>query len=79
MKKPLVITALTLAALLFSGSLPCKKQLLAVSGCCKARNSLTSDWRKIAGSFEDCKGLNEETDRDDVFDEEGLVWWDVTC
>lgn len=79
MKKVLFIAGLTLFAYLFSGVLPCKKQLLAVSGCCKERESQSGDWERNGEDFKSCKQLNEETDQDNIFDAAGLVWWDVTC
>jgi hypothetical protein len=52
--------------------------LFAVSGCCKERKSYKGGWSKNGKSFAACKKLNNK-DRDDVFDESGLYWWDQKC
>lgn len=57
-------------------------KLLAVTGCCMERNTYQEDWRphpKFKYDFQNCKRLNEQRDRDNVFDQRGLVWWNVKC
>ena len=80
MKKLVLILGVVLVASLFSAPLLCDKQALAISGCCKERASLNSDWRKQPGiSINQCKRINKDKDGDNVFDASGLVWWDVNC
>ena len=78
MKKLLLLLSVVLAATLFSAPLPCDKQALAISGCCKERNSLSRGWSKSGVPFIECKSRNRR-DRDNVLDERGFVWWDVKC
>jgi hypothetical protein len=58
---------------------PCDSRLFAQSGCCKRRDSLRVPWARVQMPFEQCKQLNDQTDRDNVFDQRGLVWWDSSC
>ncbi len=79
MKKiPLLIGFLLLAVAIFL-TFPCYNRLLAQSGCCKRRDSLTMPWYRVQLSFDQCKQINDQTDRDNVFDERGLVWWASRC
>jgi hypothetical protein len=59
--------------------LPCGSILFAQSGCCKRRDSLRAPWYRVSLSFDQCKQVNDKTDRDNVFDQGGLVWWDSSC
>jgi hypothetical protein len=44
-----------------------------------ARDSYSGQWLNNGRDFESCKQLNEEKDRDNIFDESGYVWWNVSC
>ncbi len=77
MKRVLVILAFFLITgllLPFSGD----NKLYAVSGCCKERTSYKARWYKNEKDFKACKSLNQK-DKDKVFDQLGLVWWDTQC
>jgi hypothetical protein len=52
-------------------------EVSAITGACKHRASYSSAWQPNGLTFEQCKARNQATDRDDVFEERGLVWWDV--
>jgi len=78
MKKILFVVGLVFFVAVSSLMLPCN-QLFALSGCCKERASVRSGWGKNGESFRTCKSLNRTKDGDDVFDRQGLVWWDVRC
>ena len=49
------------------------------SGCCKQRNSHEGDWYNNGLNFDQCQQLNRRRDRDNVFDREGFIWWDLSC
>jgi hypothetical protein len=51
---------------------------LAVDGCCKQRPSYQGNWYKNGLSYAKCKQQNER-DRDNIFDQSGLIWWDMRC
>lgn len=53
----------------------------ALAGCCKERESSTDPWDLTARSFGDCQRENEERDvpPDNIFEQSGSVWWDITC
>ncbi len=76
---------LTLALLLLSAasSPPLRRyqDVCAVAGCCKERESYGASWHKsdLGTDFAKCKERNQSKDGDNVFDERGLVWWDVRC
>ena len=57
----------------FAAPLSCSDQVLAISGCCKQRQSVNHAWRKSNVGFDGCKREN-----DDVFKPAGLLW-DVSC
>ena len=78
MRKPALIIGVLLGLLVFLGIPPCDNPLLAVSGCCKERSSLSAPWSKTRFSVEECKARNE-ADGDSIFDPRGLYWWDVQC
>ena len=78
MKKIVFVVGLVFFAAASSLILPCN-QLFALSGCCKERSSLREEWNPNGNSFRDCKNLNRQKDKDDVFERRGLVWWDVRC
>ena len=50
----------------------------AISGCCKERSSYNGLWQKSNKNFIQCQEANKK-DRDNVFQQQGLVWWDVNC
>ncbi len=79
MKKILLALGLLLCAEAISVMLPCDSQLFAVSGCCKRRDSYRARWYKTGTDFRACERSNRDVDQDNVFDESGLVWWDVAC
>ena len=79
MKKILLVLGLLLSTAGVLALLLCDSQLFAATGCCKERNSLRERWKQTDMTLEDCKRQNERSDRDNVFDERGLVWWDVRC
>ena len=59
--------------------LPCGNNALAQAGCCMERSSVSAAWRMLRGrSLQECRRLNEK-DRDNVFDQSGLIWWNVDC
>ena len=78
MKKLVTIFGVVLASTLLSAALPYDNQVLAVSGCCKERLSTSHSWRNTGKTIEQCKSLNE-AEGDNVFDEDGRYWWDVSC
>ena len=53
--------------------------LFAVSGCCKSRTSYRDSWTPNGMNFSTCKSINDAKDRDDVFRNSGLYWWDQKC
>ena len=61
------------------GAASTNKELLAVSGCCKERKSTDDPWRKTRRNLDSCKKLNDEKDKDNVFNPNGLFWWDIAC
>jgi hypothetical protein len=80
MKKVLVVLSLPLSAAVCSVLLLDHSRLSAVTGCCKEReSSWTPSWYQVRLNFRDCEDRNREIDGDDVFEQSGLVWWDVVC
>jgi len=79
MKHFLLFFRLSVLATAISVGFPYSNQISAVDGCCKERPSLTSGWSPNGMSFKECENLNRSKDRDNVFDQRGLVWWDVRC
>ena len=70
------VVALTTAS---TGMLPCGNEAFAQAGCCMQRSSLDAAWRALRGvPLRECRERNER-DRDNVFDESGLIWWNVRC
>ena len=53
--------------------------LFAVSGCCKSRSSYRDSWTPNGKSFSACKSQNDAIDKDDIFRNSGLYWWDQKC
>lgn len=49
----------------------------AMDGSCKEREAATAAWQPNKQTFEQCKARNQQRDGDNVFDQQGLVWWDV--
>lgn len=56
----------------------CGGQLFAQSGCCKERKSDQNPWIKTGKSFTECETENNGEDTN-VFEEIGLIWWDIAC
>ncbi len=59
-----------------------------IAGCCKQRPEPTADdqrfnttppWYRIGDCYQVCKELNAEVDGDNVFHDEGLIYWDLSC
>ena len=48
-------------------------------GCCKQRQSERHPWRDNRMNFQQCDRENRRLDNDDIFREDGLVWWDRGC
>jgi hypothetical protein len=78
-RKVFIALSFLLLVATFYFMLPCGNSLFAQSGCCKRRDSLRAPWSRTNESFEACKRANDQTDRDNIFDERGLVWWDSRC
>jgi len=54
------------------------QQAAAMTGCCKERASSAAEFGPPNRlTFEQCKARNQARDDDNVFDQLGLVWWDV--
>lgn len=79
MKKILLLIGFLLLTVAVFLTFPCHQRVFAVDGCCKRRDSLKSAWYRVPMSFDQCKQSNDQTDRDNVFDQRGLVWWDSSC
>ena len=79
MKRTLtIVLGLMLGGAALSTMLPCYKQALAQSGCCKVRQGGGFPWKANGMDFASCKSLNE-TDQDNVLKKSGKVWWDAAC
>jgi len=78
MKKTFLVLGFLLLAVAILVTFPCYNQLFAISGCCKERASYKAGWSNNGATFKQCKDLNRQ-DGDDVFQQRGLVWWDVRC
>ena len=78
MKGILTILAFLIIAASLPMMIPCDNKVYAVSGCCKERSSYKARWYKNGKNFKACKSLNQK-DKDKVFDQLGLVWWDTQC
>jgi hypothetical protein len=48
-------------------------------GCCKQRQSDRHPWRDNGKNFNQCEALNQKLDGDNIFRENGRVWWDRGC
>jgi hypothetical protein len=79
MKKISLIIGLLLIIIAILMVLPIGSQLMAVDGCCKQRNSYSENWRRSRLNYPQCRQLNQQRDGDNIFDQSGLVWWDVRC
>lgn len=79
MKRLLLVGGFLAIASMLPAILPCASPLFAQPGCCKRRDSLKAPWYRIGVSFGECKQLNDQHDRDNVFDERGFYWWDSAC
>jgi hypothetical protein len=51
----------------------------ASPGCCKQRADEKSVWADNGLDYNRCAELNKALDRDNVFDEHGKIWWDLSC
>lgn len=72
---------LVLVVALGTASMPSVFELdtaYAVAGCCKTRPSANASWVESHRDLNQCRDQNQG-DGDNVFDERGLVWWDVRC
>lgn len=49
----------------------------ARGGCCMERSN--SQWYKNGLSFNRCRNLNNERDRDDLYLRSGTIYWDRNC
>ena len=49
----------------------------AISGCCLERDS-GGTWYNSEKTLEQCKTINT-SENDDLFEELGNIWWDVSC
>ena len=78
MKKILLFLGLALITAIFILTYS-SNNLLAISGCCMERYSHSGEWSNNTMDFESCKQLNDERDRDNIFDATGYVWWKVSC
>ena len=65
-------------ALVFVTALYSNTETYAISGCCKERSSYTDTWYKSGKTFAQCQQANQR-DKDNIFQQQGLVWWDVNC
>jgi hypothetical protein len=80
MKKALSLAGLVLVLVVLALSMLPPSPLSAQAGCCKTRRVRTDPWRKAPDlTFERCRQLNEEQDGDDLFADNGRVWWDRQC
>jgi hypothetical protein len=80
MKRLPILLTLLLPLVNFSFTMmPDADSALAQSGCCKRRASLRDPWSRTGDSFDGCKRLNDQIDKDNVLDERGLIWWDSNC
>ena len=68
------LAALTAAAGL---TLTAGREATAMDGHCKERDATAAAWVANTRTFEECKARNQQRDGDNVFDQQGLVWWDV--
>lgn len=83
-RRSLVIAALLGAAYPLTASLlavtQADQKVLALAGCCKVRNTPNDPWHRTNLTFDQCRARNDSVDRShNIFDQSGLVWWDVTC
>jgi hypothetical protein len=78
MKKILLFIGILLVITIFIATYY-SNNLFAISGCCVERSSYSGEWSRNGKDFESCRQLNDERDRDNVFDATGYVWWNVSC
>lgn len=78
MKKPIVMTVFVCILFFVWISYETNNEAMAISGCCKKRESQNSPWSKLGTDLERCK-VENRTDNDNVFKKSGLVWWDMAC
>lgn len=79
MKKIIVVFSLFLLMAFLFFMLAPNNELFAVSGCCKQRDSYRARWYPNGMDFKRCETENQKQDGDNIFDEQGLLWWDVNC
>lgn len=78
MKKNIAIFGLLFILASTWVALDSSSQAQAVSGCCKTRISQDDPWIKFGTDLESCKVKNE-LEEDNVFQKNGMVWWDTAC
>ncbi|MCP4687115.1 MAG: hypothetical protein GY859_03635 [Desulfobacterales bacterium] len=78
MRKYLIVLGALVVMAIVSMALPGGEQPLAVSGCCKVRQTKSAPWKKTNLSFKECKKRNEK-DTDSVLKKSGRVWFDTNC
>jgi hypothetical protein len=85
MRKILMLIVFAIIAVSFLGFVVEDTRLFAQyppppPGCCMQRDWLAGAWYKTYLSFTSCEELNRNRDNlDDMFVENGYVWWDVNC
>ena len=53
---------------------------MAQAGCCKMRSAASAAWTKRPDlTLAACREQNTQKDKDDLFEANGLVWWDRAC
>jgi hypothetical protein len=70
MRWTLVVVAALVSVALLGG-----REAAAMAGQCLQRNSPSEGWSGNNLPFERCRELNQARDGDNVFDQQGLVWW----
>ncbi|MCH9697165.1 MAG: hypothetical protein K0U68_03595 [Gammaproteobacteria bacterium] len=78
MKKSILMACVFCMLVFIWASYEANNEALAISGCCKKRESQDGPWRKIGTDLERCK-VENRTDNDNVFKKSGMVWWDMAC
>lgn len=80
MKNIILIFTLMVVTTSFFMMIFCESQLFAgMEGCCLVRNSTRSNWKVTTYSLSECRRLNDNADRDDLFAKYGIVCWDRNC
>jgi hypothetical protein len=80
MKKFILLISIVFFIFIFQVIINIGDDPLAQRGCCKERNSLsTNNWRENGLSFRRCRDLNSQRDNDDLYIPRGYVYWDEGC